>query len=62
MNEVERNSSNRSTQSKRLDAGLLAGASWPPTAYMNPLHAATPTPPRRFAIGEHNIHLLVCGS
>ena len=51
-----------STQSKRLDDGLLAGASCPPTAYRKPLHVATPTPPRRLLIGAHSDHLLVCGS
>jgi hypothetical protein len=51
-----------STQSKRLDVGLLAGASWPPQAYRKPLQIATPTPPRRLFIGEQSDHLFVCGS
>ena len=51
-----------STQSNLLDVGLLAGASCPPTAYRNPLHVATPTPPLRRVIGAHRDHLLVCGS
>ncbi len=51
-----------STQSNLLDVGLDAGASWPPTAYRKPLHVVTPTPPRRFVMGAHSDHLLVCGS
>lgn len=53
---------NLSTESKRDDFGLLAGASWPPTAYRKPSELATPTPPRLRLIGLHNVHLLVWGS
>lgn len=51
-----------STQSERREQWFDAGASWPPTAYRKPLEVATPTPPLRFAIGAHMLHLLVWGS
>lgn len=51
-----------SAQSNLLQVGFVAGASWPPTAYRNPLHVATPTPPLLFDMGVQGIHLLVCGS
>lgn len=46
-----------STQSLNRDARDDAGASWPPMAYRNPCHVATPTPPRLLAIGAQPLHL-----
>lgn len=51
-----------STQSERREQWLEAGASWPPTAYKNPLYVATPTPPLLLDIDAHMLHLFVCGS
>ena len=51
-----------SAHSNLLQVGLVAGASWPPTAYRKPLHVATPTPPRLFDMEVQGIHLLVWGS
>jgi len=62
MRQLAINDNYRSAQSNLQQVGLVAGASWPPTAYRKPLHVATPTPPRRFDIGVHGIHLLVWGS
>lgn len=51
-----------STQSESREQWLEAGASWPPTAYKNPLYVATPTPPLLLDIEAHRLHLFVCGS
>lgn len=56
------NPNDLSALSKRLQLGLLAGASSPPTAYRKPLQVATPTPPLRLAMGQQWVHLFVCGS
>ena len=46
-----------STQSNRAEPGLEAGASMPPTAYINPFRTPTPTLPETNRISECNFGL-----